>query len=102
MNYWESCIKEAFEESGIKASEKQIQNVAAWAEGAHENYSMANGYDNISNPLESEISRIKATHRAEMAKAEYREMRYKISVARSVNADPSDIWIENGDVMVKK
>lgn len=44
-NYWIECMKEAFEESGINASEGQIENVAAWAEGAHENYSMATGHD---------------------------------------------------------
>ncbi len=45
MNYWEECIKEAFEESGIIATDDQIENVAAWAEGAHENYGMATGND---------------------------------------------------------
>lgn len=46
-DYWKICIEEAFEESGITATQDQIDNVAAWAEGAHENYGMAHGYDAI-------------------------------------------------------
>jgi len=45
MNYWEECIKESFEESGIKATDDQINNVASWVEGAHENYGLATGED---------------------------------------------------------
>ena len=45
MDYWESCIKEAFEESEITASEEQIQIVISWVEGAHENCAQATGSD---------------------------------------------------------
>ena len=54
MNYWEECISEAFDDVGIKATKDQIENVAAWVEGAHENYGMAHGYDVIPNPREKE------------------------------------------------
>lgn len=38
MNYWEECIRESFEESGIGATKEQIDIVVSWVEGAHENY----------------------------------------------------------------
>jgi hypothetical protein len=36
-DYWLDCIAEAFEDAGITASDEQIEAVANWAEGAHEN-----------------------------------------------------------------
>ena len=45
MNYWNECIAEAFDSAEIKATQEQIDEVAGWAEGAHENYSMAFDHD---------------------------------------------------------
>lgn len=45
MNYWEECIRQAFDDSGINATDEQIQNVAECVEGAHENYGVATGED---------------------------------------------------------
>ena len=59
MDYWEECISEALEECGIKATDEQIQTIAGWAEGAHENYGMAFGHDAIPNPLIAEIEALK-------------------------------------------
>ena len=59
MDYWKECIKEAFEDAKIEASDEQIDTVISWVEGAHENYSMANGYDCIPNPLETENKKLK-------------------------------------------
>lgn len=54
MNYWETCIQEAFEDAGIEATKEQIDTVVCWVEGAHENYGMAHGHDAIQNPLKEE------------------------------------------------
>ena len=59
-DYWRDCISEAFEESKIEATPEQIDNVAAWAEGAHENYGMATGSDVASANLSSAHEREKA------------------------------------------
>lgn len=56
MDYWKECIAEAFEDAGIVASKEQIDTVASWAEGAHDNYGMAHGHDAIPNPLRQEVS----------------------------------------------
>ena len=45
MNYWEECIREAFDDAGIAASDNQIETVAGWVDGAHENYGLATGLD---------------------------------------------------------
>ena len=38
MDYWNECLKEAFDNAKITASDKQIQTVADWVKTAHENY----------------------------------------------------------------
>ena len=53
MKYWEECIREAFDENEIKATEEQIKNVVEWVEGAYENYGLATGLDCIPDPVES-------------------------------------------------
>lgn len=59
LNYWDECIRVAFEESNIVATDEQIKEVAGAVQSSHENYSMAFGYDNIPSPLEDENSRLK-------------------------------------------
>jgi hypothetical protein len=59
MEYWEECISEAFEDAGITASKAQIETVASWAEGSHDNYSMAHGHDCIPHPENSEVAELK-------------------------------------------
>lgn len=58
MNYWEECIKEAFEDAKIQATDEQIDVVTNWVEGAHDNYRMAHGYDCIPNPQTLEIEKL--------------------------------------------
>ena len=57
MDYWERCIKEAFEETGITATEAQTQIVIYWVEGAHENHSRATGQYVISRNYISDEAR---------------------------------------------
>lgn len=54
MDYWKECIEEAFEDAGIKATQEQIETVTNWVEGAHDNYSMAHGYDVMFKPSKLE------------------------------------------------
>lgn len=68
MDYWKDCIAEAFEDAGIVATAEQLSTVVAWVEGAHENYSMAHGYDCIPNPLVAEIEKLKRDLRNERNK----------------------------------
>ncbi len=57
MEYWKECISEAFDEVGIKATKDQIDTVASWVEGAHENYGMATGSDVASSNYVSDDTR---------------------------------------------
>jgi len=45
MGYWQECVYEALEDAGLKATDKQIETIAGWVEGAHDNYGMATGLD---------------------------------------------------------
>lgn len=58
MDYWNECIAEAFEDAGITATSDQIDTVASWVEGAHENYRTAMGYDAIPNPQSLEVDKL--------------------------------------------
>ncbi len=98
MNYWDECIKEAFEEIGIVATESQITEVVDWVEGAHENYGMAFGHDCIANPLEQEIRELKFQHKKDLVECEGREQQYRKSVARRRGCKPENVWLENGEV----
>ena len=68
MNYWQECISEAFDEAGITSTPEQINTVASWIEGAHENHSMAHGHDCIPNPTEEENKRLKMELAKEQSK----------------------------------
>lgn len=63
MNYWEECITEALDDSGLKATKEQIENIASWVEGAHENYGLATGLDvvvmNHKTDAEIELEKLK-------------------------------------------
>jgi len=98
MDYWKECVEEAFEEAKIIATKEQIAFVAEWVEGAFENFSMANGYENIPNPLLGEIDRLKVKHEEEVKDLEYQTDVYKRSVARRRGVNESDVYIENGSV----
>lgn len=54
MKYWVECISEGLDDAKLVATEEQIQILAEWVSGAHENYGMAFGYNCISSPLEYE------------------------------------------------
>jgi len=68
MDFWQECISEAFEDAKIIATQEQVDTVASWAEGAHENYGMSHGYDCIPNPLEDENKELKRELRIERDK----------------------------------
>jgi len=58
MDYWEECIRCAFEDAGIVATEEQIQIVIGTVEVSHENYGTAFGYDCIPNPVVEENKKL--------------------------------------------
>lgn len=59
MDYWDECIRTAFEESGITATEEQIEGIVETVKGGFENYGLAHGYECISNPLSEELNNLK-------------------------------------------
>ena len=68
MDYWAECIEEAFDDVGISATKEQIQNVASWVEGAHENYGMAHGHDCIPSQASIENAQLKTELQREREK----------------------------------
>lgn len=70
MSYWKECVEEAFEDAGIEATQEQIDTVASWFEGDHENYGMAHGHDQITSPCEDENIRLKEELAKERSKVD--------------------------------
>ena len=67
MDYWRECIVEAFDDAGIVATGQQIDCVAGWVEGAHENHGLATGRECIPNPLVEKIDKLERELRQEKA-----------------------------------
>ena len=59
FSYWDECIEVACEEAGVKVTEEQIKIIAGCVDGAHENYGMAFGHDDIPNPVQLENDQLK-------------------------------------------
>lgn len=68
-NYWETTISEAAEECGLDLTPEQLDTLASWVEGAHENYGMAMGYDCIPNPLRLENEELQRKLQIEQQKS---------------------------------
>ena len=65
MNYWQECVKEAFDDAEITATEWQIFCVVSWVLGAHENHGTATGNECIPNPLVERINDLERELRQE-------------------------------------
>lgn len=73
IEYWTDCVSEGLCDAGVDATKEQVDIIADWVQGAHENYSMATGSDCIPNPeneeiaeLKREIKRINAAHNRQL------------------------------------
>lgn len=59
MDYWEECISIAADECGLTLTKDQLECLASYVVGGHENYGMAFGHDCIPNPLNTEVESLK-------------------------------------------
>lgn len=87
MSYWEECITESFKDAGITATIEQAAIVADWVEGAHDNYSMACGFDakSIDNEVKSikkDINKLKESYERRLS-----GLREKFARKRNIDAD---------------
>lgn len=64
-DYWEQCIMEAAEDCGANLTQQQVETIASWVKGCHENYGLAHYTPSASDHYQQEIDRIKREHRAE-------------------------------------
>jgi len=67
-DYWEECIANALEETGLSATSEQIKSIACDVRIGHENYGMAHGHDCIPNPLQEENSKLSRALKIEREK----------------------------------
>ena len=99
MDYWNECVSEAFEDAGITATDEQINTVAGWIEGAHDNYGMAFGHDAIPNPKDAEVERLKLTIKELKQQHEQQLNGVRKGVARRRNVDIGNVYInDSGNV----
>ena len=95
MEYWKVCIEEALCEAGIKATENQINEVAIWVEGAHENFGTATGSENIPNPMSSEVDDLKMKIKSLEAAHERQLNGISKGVAQRRNVSVNDVTIDS-------
>ena len=103
MEYWKECIEGSFEDAGITATKEQIDVVAGWIEGAHENFGLATGRDFIPNPLLGELE----DARREIARQQKNHDRQLLGIRRGVasrrNVDVSGVSINDaGEVTYER
>ncbi|WP_333998254.1 hypothetical protein [Burkholderia orbicola] len=104
LDYWLESLGYALEEVGAydALTPEQRKDVAEALVVSAENEGMAMGRDCIPNPMNSEIERLKAAHRAEIERFEERERIYCRDIARSQNVDSHRIGIHNGSVVIHR
>lgn len=95
MDYWKECIKEAFEDAGLTATDDQVEVVTSWVEGAHDNYGMFRGYDSIQNPKESKL--VALEKRIKEIEVQHKKQLLGIAegVAMRRNVDVRDVDIDH-------
>ena len=102
MDYWKTCIEEALCDSGLEATEEQINNIATWVEGAHENYGMATGEECIPNPLNSEVEQLKKEIKKIEAEHERQINGICKGVARRRGTSANDVSIDSDGLVTYK
>ncbi|WP_261534463.1 hypothetical protein [Burkholderia multivorans] len=104
LSYWLESLGYALEEAGAydALTPEQRKQVAESLVVSAENEGMASGRECIPNPLNSEIERLKAAHRAEIARFEDRERIFCRDIARSQNVETQRIGIHNGSVVIHR
>jgi len=95
MDYWEECVSEACDDCGLIITKEQIECIAGWVEGAHENYGMAHGYECIPNPMESEVKSLKMQIEKLEEKHENKIYGVKKGVAMRRNVGVHNVHIED-------
>jgi hypothetical protein len=104
LSYWLESLGYALEEAGVydALTPDQRKQVAESLVVSAENEGMAMGRDCIPNPLNSEIERLKAAHRADIERFEERERIFCRDIARSQKVEARRIGINNGSVVIYK
>ncbi len=56
--YWVDVVVDALGDANMSATKEQIDIIASWIDGAHDNYGMYSGEECIPNPLKLENERL--------------------------------------------
>ena len=98
-DYWIESVSIAFEESGIQASQEQIQQVAADVEGCHDNYGLAFHTPSGPSPQEQEITKLRKDLEKERNKRMCDECngRGRIITQGPYHSSDSECWNCRGD-----
>lgn len=64
-NHWKIRIDELLSEIGIRASDDQIKKMNELLECSNKRYGIANTYESITNPFETENRKLKESHKKE-------------------------------------
>ena len=96
MDYWTECIEEALEDAGLHATKEQIEIVASWVDGAHENFGLATGSEFIPDPVHSELDEVKREMKKQQERHERQLNGVCQGVARRRGVDVGAVNIDSG------
>ena len=90
--YWDECIREAFDDQKITATEEQLRNIVEWVEGAYENYGLATGLDTINSNHRTSAEIKLESLMADIQKNEDWEARTKVCRNCATTGTTQDSW----------
>jgi len=104
LNYWIEAVESALEEVGKLTlfSKDDIKILAETLQISSEQQSMMFGYENIPNPLESEIQKIKSEFEKKITKLEQNDLVYRKNVADRHGVNPEQVYLDGENVMYDK
>lgn len=102
IKYMQESLELALDSAGAFGllTDDQIKNIAESLLGSLENESTAMGYDNIPNPLQSQIEALIASHAAEIKERDECELAYRANIADTHNIDPHRVYVKDSVVMI--
>ncbi len=101
LNYWIEAVETALEEVNKIGlfSREEIKTLSETLQISSEQQSMAFGYENIPNLLESEIQKIKSEYELKIAKIEQDLFVYRKNVADRHKINPENVYLDGNNVM---
>lgn len=98
-DYWVEAVSIALEEMGLydKFTSEQIKELGHAMYISADNQSQAFGWDQIPNPLQTEIKQLEQKRKQDDVASERTRERYFQALCRAYNVSPERVWFNERD-----